>query len=87
MLCIKLPCTSSHKICHMVGEMELVSGPYCRSPGYFFEEREFFIVNLLVQIHFIIEMIRWTGFAPWEFESPFPGSRTSTSLVHASTPH
>ena len=28
-------------------------------------EREFFIDNLLVRIHFIIEMIRWTGLAPW----------------------
>ena len=34
-------------------------------------EREFFIDNVLVQIHFIIEMIWWTGLAPWEFESPF----------------
>ena len=31
-------------------------------------EREFFIDNLLVRIHFIIEMIWWTGLAPWEFE-------------------
>jgi len=29
-------------------------------------EREFFIDNLLVRIHFIIVMIRWTGIAPWE---------------------
>jgi len=28
---------------------------------------EFFIDNLLVRIHFIIEMIWWTGLAPWEF--------------------
>ena len=35
-------------------------------------EREFFIDNLLVRIHFIVVMIRWTGLAPWEFESPFP---------------
>ena len=27
--------------------------------------------NLLVRIHFIIVMIRWTGLAPWEVESPF----------------
>jgi len=39
------------------------------------------IDNLLVRIHFIIVMIRWTGLAPWEFEFPFPGSLTSTSLV------
>ena len=30
-------------------------------------EREFFIDNLLVRIHVIIVMIKWTGFAPWEF--------------------
>ena len=44
------------------------------------KEREFFIDNLLVRIHFIIVMIRWTGLAPWEFEIPFPGSLTSTFL-------
>ena len=45
-------------------------------------EREFFIDNLLVRVHFIIVMIGWTGLAPWEFEYPFPGSLTSTFLVH-----
>jgi len=44
-------------------------------------EREFFIDNLLVRIHLIIVMIRWTGLAPWEFEFPFPGSLISTSLM------
>jgi len=43
-------------------------------------DREFFIDNLLVRIHFIIVMIWWTGLAPWEFEYPFPGSLTSTFL-------
>ena len=43
-------------------------------------QREIFIDNLLVRIHFIIVMIRWTGLAPWEFEFPFPGSLTSTFL-------
>jgi len=38
------------------------------------------IANLLVRIHFIIVMIRWTGLAPWEFEFPFPGCLTSTFL-------
>jgi len=28
------------------------------------KEREFFIDNLLVRIHFIIKMIWWTGLAP-----------------------
>jgi len=41
-------------------------------------EREFFIANLLVRIHFVIVMIRWTGLAPREFEFPFPGSLIST---------
>ena len=31
----------------------------------------FLINNLLVRIHLIIEMILWTGLAPWEFEFPF----------------
>ena len=44
-------------------------------------ERGFFIDNLLVRVHFIIEMIRWNGLAPWEFEVPFPGSLTSTFLA------
>ena len=44
-------------------------------------EREFFIDNILVRIHFIIEMIWWTGLAPWEFEFPFLGSLISTFLV------
>jgi len=38
------------------------------------------IDSLLVRIQFIIEMIRWTGLAPWEFEFPFPGSLASTFL-------
>ena len=44
-------------------------------------ERDFFIDNLLVQIHYIILMIRWTGLAPREFEFPLPGSFLSTFLV------
>ena len=33
----------------------------------------------------MIEMIRWTGLAPWEFEFLFPGSLTSTFLTAAAT--
>jgi len=44
-------------------------------------EREFVIDNLLVRIHFIIVMIRWTGLAPREVEFPFPGSLASTFLL------
>ena len=41
-------------------------------------QREFLVVNLAVRIKFIIEMIWWTGLAPWEFEFPFPGSLLCT---------
>jgi len=44
-------------------------------------ERDFFIDNLLVRIHMIIVMIRWTGLAPWEFEFPFPGSRVACCAI------
>jgi len=47
-------------------------------------EREVFIDNLLVRIHFIIVMIRWTGLVPWEFEFPFPCSLTSTEASTSS---
>ena len=41
--------------------------------------------NLLVRIHFIIVMIRWTGLALWGFEFPFPGSLTSTFILRLPT--
>ena len=44
-------------------------------------EREFFIDDLLVRIHVIIEMIWWTGLAPCEFELPFSGSLICTFLA------
>jgi len=56
----------------------LETGP---DPTRKLSEREFFIDNLLVRIHVIIVMSRWTVLAPWEFEFPFPGSLTSTFLV------
>jgi len=43
-------------------------------------ESELFIDNLLVRVHFINVVIRWTGLVPWEFEYPFPGSLISTFL-------
>jgi len=36
-------------------------------------EREFSIDNLLVRVHCIIEMIKWSVLAPWEFKLSFPG--------------
>ena len=44
-------------------------------------EREIFVNNLQARIHLIIEMIWWTGHAPWEFEFPFPGGLTSTAVI------
>ena len=41
-------------------------------------ERELFIDNILVRIHFIIETIGWTSLAPWELELSSEGSLTST---------
>jgi len=37
-----------------------------RESGGAARERELFIDDLLVRIHFIIVMMRWTGFEPWE---------------------
>ena len=34
-------------------------------------EKEFFVKNLLVQIHFIIEMMSCTGLAPWDLNPLF----------------
>ena len=51
--------------------------------GLLRREREFFIDNLQVRIHFIIEMIWWTGLAPWDFEFPFPGCLISTIIGSA----
>ena len=42
---------------------------------HFALEKELCIDNLLVGIHFIIVLIRWTGLAPLEF----PGSLTPCS--------
>jgi len=49
---------------HMLGgpESVLVRAP-CPAPL----ERGFFIDDLLVRIHYIIVMVKWTGLAPWEF--------------------
>ena len=44
-------------------------------------ERRFFIDNLLVRIHLIIEIFWWTGLAPWELELSFPGSLTFIFLA------
>jgi hypothetical protein len=40
--------------------------------GYDPRDRDFFTGNLLLRIHFVIEMIWWTGLTPWEFELTFP---------------
>jgi len=43
-------------------------------------DREFFIDNLLVRIHFIIVMIRWTGLAPVHLPLMFRRRTTPSSL-------
>ena len=40
------------------------------------------IDNLLVRMDLIIDMIWWTGLAPWESEFPFPGSLVFPFLIH-----
>ena len=48
--------------------------------------RYFFIGNLLVRIHCIIVMIRWTGLAPWvSRRTPAKGFSRVGPLAHAST--
>ena len=64
--------------CVARGGAKMTAG--CRSAPADSREKEFFIDNLLVRIHFIIEMVWRTGLAPWEFERPFPGSLISTFL-------
>ena len=39
------------------------------------------VPHVLVRIHIIIVMIRWTDLAPWDFDFSFPGSLTSTVLL------
>ena len=39
-----------------------------------------FVDKLLVRIHFVIGLVRWTGLAPWQFEFIFPGSLAYTLL-------
>ena len=51
-----------------------------RTVSRLLQEREFFIDNLLVRIHFMFVMIRWTGLVTWGFAFPFTGSLTSTFL-------
>ena len=50
-------------LAHKTGDLAHKIGDLAHKTG----EREFFIDNLLVRIHFIIEMLWWTGLAPWEF--------------------
>ena len=57
--------------------------PARRQSLLFRQQRErFFIERQLVRIHIIIEIIWWTGLAPWVFEFPFP----ALPPAHASTP-
>ena len=70
--------------------LEFVSvGSALREAPYMYEQprkRKLRIDNLLIQIHSNVEMIRWTGLAPWELEFPFPGGLTSTFRSIATPP-
>ena len=48
--------------------------------------RELFLDNLVVRIHFIVEIIWWTGLALWEVEFPLSSSLVSTFLNTLTTP-
>ena len=51
--------------------LELFAAAFCKGGCEAFrvaQEKEFLIDNLLVRVHFVIEMIWWTGLAPWEFK-------------------
>ena len=54
-----------------------------RAAGGNSRQREFFLDNLLVRIHLIMEVIRWTGIAPWKFEFYSSGSLASSFLCHS----
>ena len=47
-----------------------------------FSEREFLIDDLLVRIHSIIEIIRWTGLAPWESVDSVDRPRAMAEGLH-----
>ena len=49
--------------------MSFMRHPFVQPPIRTARERDLFIDNLLVRIHFIIDMIWWTGLAPWEVYS------------------
>ena len=50
--------THAQRILVLIGTL-----PYMYALAGGGDEKEFFVDNLLVRIHFIIEMIRWTGFS------------------------
>ena len=48
--------------------------PFTAAARATYQQREFFIDNLLVRIHFIIVMIRWTGLPTDDVPPPSPPS-------------
>ena len=82
MLCCKLPCIKvldrNRFIIKVVHSERSTPARVRTAGGGTAPERNFFMDNLLVRIHFVIETIWWTGLAPWESEFPFPGSLIST---------
>ena len=51
------------------GRLQLSRSPL--HPQVELSARDFFVDNLLVRIHFIVVMIKWTGLAPQTSEFPF----------------
>jgi len=49
--------------------------------------RDFFTDNLLVRIRLIIEMIWWTGLAPWDFTFPCPSNTSRPAGIDMSLPN
>ena len=66
------------------GSLDL--NPRSREKSHTRLERDFFTDNLLVQVHFIILIIWWTGLAPWELEFPFPHSSHQPSALNPHSP-
>ena len=61
--------------------------PVKRPPRHRPRGRELSIDNLLDGIHYTIEMIWWTGLAPWEFAFPFHRPRATSLRTPPCTRH
>jgi len=67
---LKYEPSSWHRYVEMVVRLPLALADFDDAMQVRLGEREFFIDNLPVRIHFIIAMIKRTGLAPWESFTP-----------------